>query len=393
MRRDTKSSRTDVEESRRGESYTWLLDVFPRRLALTSLVVVVACSHKPPPDFAPDPGLVGQIREIRISAPPRACPGESFAASYTAVLNDGQLIPFATRYDEDRPPRLHVVFLARTSPEAVPLENGGWSPASNPLASVSTGFRLAAGLKAKPALADSVVVEPTYECQPHAFAFQGNSGESGATGEPGPDVRVRLGIVRSPFHQRLLVAGIEVEDAPPFYVLADANVVPPADWLVIEARGGRGGRGIEGIRGAPGAPGAAGCPGSPGGRGGSGGNGGPGGPGGRDGRVTIIAPVEEPFLAGLVDGRSTGGPAGSGGRGGPGGRGGAGGTATPTDDRRCSAGANGAEGPKGNAGADGPEGRSGARPQVVTVPLRDVFGVQVPVQLAELLDRSRRRNR
>src|SRR2546430_9384245 len=92
-----------------------------RRVVLVGIVLTAACGPKrPPPSFAPEPGLVEQIRELRMSTSLRACPGESFAAAYTAVLNDGALVPFETRYDEDHPPRLHVVFLERSSPDATP---------------------------------------------------------------------------------------------------------------------------------------------------------------------------------------------------------------------------------------------------------------------------------
>jgi len=87
----------------------------------------------------------------------------------------------------------------------------------------------------------------------------------------GPQVTVRLGILRSPFYGRLIVAGVEVENDLPFYVFADANTVPPSDWLVIEARGARGARGGDGETGTRGAPGIAGCPGGAGGPGGNGG--------------------------------------------------------------------------------------------------------------------------
>src|SRR5881296_543922 len=90
-----------------------------RRVVLAGIALTAACGPKrPPPSFAPDPGLVEQIREVRMSTSIRACPGEAFGAAYTAVLNDGSLVPFETRYDKDNPPRLHVVFLMRSSNEA-----------------------------------------------------------------------------------------------------------------------------------------------------------------------------------------------------------------------------------------------------------------------------------
>ena len=316
----------------------------------------------------------------------QACPGETFGATYTAVLNDGALVPFETRYERKHPPRLHVTFLERTSSEATPLEGGAWAADPDALTSAVTGFRLTASLKAKPSVTTTAALTPDYGCMPHAFGFRG----AGA-GAPGPQVTVRVGILRSPFFQRLLVAGVEVEDAPPFYVFADANAVPPSDWLVIEARGARGARGTEGEPGSRGAPGAAGCPGGVGGRGGNGGNGGPGGYGGRGGQITIIAPTEEPFLAGLVDARTPGGEAGDGGAAGKGGAGGVGGEASNPSDAACTKGATGPAGRPGTKGVDGRDGQPGARPQILTVSGRDLWGTRVPPALVELLNYRPRR--
>src|SRR5438045_4905773 len=169
------------------------------------LVLTAACGPKrPPPTFAPDPGLVEQFREIRMSTAPSAFPGESFFATYTAVLNDGSLVPFETRYDKDNPPRLHVVFLQRWSNEATPLEGGGWSAAHDPLLTAMTGFRLTVSLKAKPSITTSTVITPEYSCQQHSFGFSAGGG-----GASGPQVTVRLGTVRSPYSDRLTGAGTE----------------------------------------------------------------------------------------------------------------------------------------------------------------------------------------
>ena len=309
-----------------------------------------ACHHGPPPDFAPDPGLVEQIREIRIATGTRACPGETFGATYTAVLNDGGLVTFESRYDRKHPPRLHVSFLDRTSDQATPLEGGAWSADPDALASAVTGFRLTASLKAKLSITTTAALTPDYACMSHAFGFRG-----AGPGAGGPQVTVRLGILRSPFYERLLVAGVEVEDAPPFYVFADANAVPPSDWLVIEARGARGARGSDGEPGTRGAPGASGCPGGVGGPGGNGGNGGPGGAGGR------------------------------------GGAGGVGGESSTPSNTACAKGAAGPAGRPGVRGADGRDGQPGNRAQILTVPARDVWGTRVPPALVDLLNYRARR--
>src|SRR5260370_19843123 len=134
-------------------------------------------------------------------------------------------------------------------------------------------------------------------------------------------------MVRSPLHDRLYVAAIEVGGARPFYVLGDASAVAPADWLIVESQGGAGGSGLPGTDGMDGAPGGLGCPGQPGFPGWSGSAGGAGGTGGSGGRFTVIVPEDQRFLAKLGEGLSwggCGGPGGSGGGGGGGGKGGPG---------------------------------------------------------------------
>ena len=365
----------------------------PRRWAPAALLVAAACSHAPPADFAPDPGLVAQIRDIRIvTAYARACPGAVMPTSYEAVLVGGSRLPFARSYDKNHPPRLHVVFLDRTSPDAVTQQDGDWVTSGNPLATVTTGFRLTATLRANPSVTNTVVIPPDYSCMRHSFSFWGDAGDAGQAGGNGPDVTVRLAVLRSPFYDRLFVAGIQVGLAPPFYVLGDATSVPPADWLVIESRGGHGSAGVAGTKGTDGSPGQPGCPPQPGGPGGNGGNGGPGGAGGRGGRINVIVPVDNPFLAGIVDAHSTGGPGGPGGAAGAGGKAGKGGQgASDANNRRCADAADGAPGRSGNAGAAGAEGAPGPRSFVATAPQGEVFGLQVPPELGALLERLQRR--
>src|SRR5437762_3433716 len=227
-----------------------LRDVSLPRLCATSFgatLLAVACSHAPPEGFAPDPGLVTQIRDIRIvTTYARACPGAVIPTTYEAVLTDGTRVPFARSYDKKHPPRLHVIFLDRTSPEAVTQQDGDWVTDADPLVSATTGFRLTATLQAKPSVTNTVVVPPDYRCMPHAFVFSGEPGGTGEAGGNGPDVTVRLAVLRSPFYDKLFVAGLQVGVAPPFYVLGDASSVAPAGWPVVESRGGGGGTGLPG---------------------------------------------------------------------------------------------------------------------------------------------------
>ena len=374
---------------------TVLRDASPRRLLVTpfATLLAVGCSHAPPPDFAPDPGLVAEIRDIRIvTGYARACPGAVIPASYEAVLASGERVSFARSYDKKHPPRLHVVFLDRESPDAVSQEDGDWVTERDPLATVSTGFRLTATLRANSRITNTVVVPPDYRCLPHTFVFSGEPGGPGEAGDNGPDATLRLAVLRSPFYDRLFVASIQVGLAPPFYVLQDVSAVAPADWLVLESRGGRGGTGIAGTKGTDGSAGAAGCPAQPGAPGGNGGNGGPGGAGGRGGRINVIVPLDNPFLAGVVAGRSPGGTGGAGGPGGAGGKGGKGGQGgTDTSNRRCPDAVDGAPGQAGSAGPTGSQGPPGPRSIVVTAPTKEIFGVQVPPELGSLFERLQRR--
>ena len=393
-RQERKTWKNGVEERRRGTTsflHAFLPHGLPLRLFFT--MFVLGCSHAPPEGFAPDPGLVEQIRDIRIvTAYARACPGSTIPTTYEAVLADGSRVPFSRTYDKKHPPRLHVIFLDRESPDAVSQEDGDWVAERDPLVTVTTGYRLTATLRANSRITNTVVVPPDYRCMPHTFVFSGDAGGPGETGEPGPDATVRLAVLRSPFYDKLFVAGIQVGLAQPFYVLQDATAVPPADWLVIESRGGRGGPGVTGSKGTDGSPGAAGCPAQPGAPGGNGGSGGPGASGGRGGRVTVIVPLDNPFLAGIVAGRSPGGPGGTGGPGGAGGKGGKGGQgALDANNRRCPDAADGAPGQAGSAGPTGSQGAPAPRAIVVTAPTKEIFGLQVPPELGSLLERVQRR--
>jgi hypothetical protein len=347
------------------------------------LVTLAGCAKKPPADFAPDPGLVSRIDSIRIITPGSVCPGATIPAQYEAVLDDGSLLPFATRYDDDHPPPLHVVFLTRYSPSAIALENGNWATTDDPLASAVDGFALQAIFRARPGVIGRATVAPRYDCAEHAFAFEGVTGARGEPGGRGPDITIRMGLFTSPFVNRLIVAEVAVEQAPPFYVLADADQVPPADWLIVRARGGRGGRGHDGRIGRAGVAGQPGCPGTAGGAGGAGGAGSDGGPGGPGGRITVVVPESDPFLAGLVEAETFGGEGGDGGKGGNGGKGGKGGEAQG-DARRCKAGPDGSNGPDGRNGRDGPEGQRGSRPQVMTVQ-GSAFGSRPDPRLGALI--------
>jgi hypothetical protein len=330
-------------------------------ISTSAALLVVACSHTPPPDFAPDPSLIAQIREIKIvPQESRACPGAPIHTDYEAILADGSSVPFARSYDNKQPPRLHVSFLKRQSPDAAAREDGNWVAERDPLATMSTGFRLTATLRANPRIMSSVVLPPTYDCSRRQFVFGGGAGLLGGDGSNGPDVTVRLDVRHSPFYVKLYVAAIEAGRARPVYVVGDSSAVGSADWLLVESRGGDGAAGVAGMNGIDGAPGIPGCPGGAGGQGQDGHDGGPGGDGGRGGRITIVVPPNQSGLARLVKSASWGGTGGSGGAGGTGGRGGSGGAGLfDANNKPCMNGSDGSPGHDGLAGRSGFPGASG----------------------------------
>jgi len=335
-------------------------------ISIGAALLAIGCSHAPPRDFAPDPGLIAQIREIRIvPQESRGCPGAPIHAAYEAILADGSSVPFARSYNKKQPPRLHVQFLERKSPDAVARQDGDWVAEPNPLATKSTGFRLTATLRANPSITSTIVLPPTYDCLRRQFAFVGASGVVGLSGQSGPDVTVRLDVQSSLFYQQLYVAGIQVGGARPVYVLADSSTIGLTEWLVVESRGGDGGNGLAGSDGIDGTPGAPGCPGQSGGQGRDGSDGGAGGDGGHGGRITIVVPPNRRHLAELVKTASGGGSGGLGGDGGRGGRGGTGGAGLfDANNQPCMSGSDGSPGHDGWRGRSGFAGSPGPRTTV-----------------------------
>src|SRR2546430_1889028 len=214
MRSQTTSSGNVARRRHAKTSHTVLRDASVLRLCLTTFcatLLLAACSHAPPEGFAPDPGLVGQIRDIRIvTAYARTCPGSTIPTTYEAVLADGSPWPFSRTYDKKLPPRLTVIFLARESPDAVSQEDGDWVAERGPLFTVTTGYRLTATLRANSRITNTVVVPPDYRCMPPTFVFSGDAGGPGEAGEPGPDPAggppaLRLPLFCNPFLARIPV--------------------------------------------------------------------------------------------------------------------------------------------------------------------------------------------
>src|SRR5256886_2803579 len=243
MRSQTTSSGNVARRRHAKTSHTVLRDASVLRLCLTTFcatLLLAACSHAPPEGFAPDPGLVGQIRDIRIvTAYARACPGSTIPTTYEAVLADGSRVPFSRTYDKKHPPRLHVIFLDRESPDGVSQEDGDSLAERDPLATVTTGYRLTATLRANSRITNTVVVPPDYRCMPHTFVFSGDAGGPGEAGEPGPGATGRLAPLRSPVFDKPFVARLPGRLAQPVFLLPEAAAVPPPARLRVGRHAGR----------------------------------------------------------------------------------------------------------------------------------------------------------
>src|SRR5256885_1651894 len=229
-KRHVDTSRNHVARNRK---ITVFRDASLQRLFATSfsVTVLVACSHAPPADFAPDPGLIAQVRDLRIvTNQDRACPGGWIQASYEAVLADGSRVPFARTYDKKHPPRLHVVFLERSSPDAVSRESGDWVTNANPLWTAASGFRLTATLSAKPAVQQTVVIPPEYSCMGHGFQFGGEPGGAAQAGGHRPGLTGRVPLPASPLYGKTIVGGREGRSSPPPPRFSPRTCLPPPDW-------------------------------------------------------------------------------------------------------------------------------------------------------------------
>src|SRR2546427_9687381 len=109
------------------------------------------------------------------------------------------LYPYTTLF-RSHPPRLHVIFLDRESPDGVSQEDGDWVAERDPLVTVTTGYRLTATLRANSRITNTVVVPPDYRCMPHTFVFSGDAGGPGGAVGPGPARPVGPRRPRPPFY-------------------------------------------------------------------------------------------------------------------------------------------------------------------------------------------------
>jgi len=318
--------------------------IYLRAVRLATACTIIACARANSGGAsATTPSLASgsvprNIRALRIV--PRtsnACPSEAIAADYEVVGDGGTRATLGRR---------DLSLLKRSGVAAEPREDGAWQTSADPLASLYDGFHLTAVLASDTTIRADTVVVPTYKC-----LVTGTSMTTGATSLSKAG-HVRLGTLRTPFYDSVVVASIEIEDRPP-----RAVVLSPTDMhsgaIAISAVG------RDGARGRPGAPGSEGGPCENGGRGEEGDMGLPGAPGGQ---VDLILQAGAPWLADLVSIDNRGGRGGAGGQGGYGGRAG---QVQTTGGRACSP----RQGSPGTAGRQGPDGSPGPEPKTTTIPL------------------------
>jgi len=268
-------------------------------------------------------------------------------------------------------------------------QDGDWVTNADPLLTATTGFRLTATLQAKPSVTNTVSssglpLHATHLASPLRLG-------AGRSGRAGPDATVRLAVLRSPFYDKLFVAGIQVGVAPPFYVLQDANGGAArrlAGDRDARRPGGSGVAGAKGTVGLPEPPAVRRSPGRPEGTAATAGR----VVGGHGGRINVIVPAITRFSRASWRPEAPGDPAA---RAGPVVRAGGAARAAREPQTRATV----AVPTRWTERPDRPgvrarraaRERPGPRTIVVTAPVREIFGVQVPPELGSLLERLQRR--
>jgi hypothetical protein len=283
-----------------------------------------------------DSKLISFARGLNIvPASPRACPGESVGATYEVRIAGGTTLAL-TESD--------VAALERRGTLVEPAHNGGWRTNPDPLASAATGFRLHAALGRDTTVKGDTVLVPNYDCHPLAWEVRG--GEF-----VGEHAHVRLGTVKTPFYDSVVVAALEIPGrAPVVGLLGPGSLRSGAIRINAPGRSG-----------APGRDGKTGQNGSECSDGGDGTDGDPGRDGAPGGQVDVIVEAGSNWLADLVSVQNPGGHGGAGGR--PG-AGGAPGTPARGSEKTCAPKA----GRAGRPGIRGNDAPSGLPPVVTSIP-------------------------
>ncbi|MBI4701534.1 MAG: hypothetical protein HY744_10300 [Deltaproteobacteria bacterium] len=345
---------------------------------------VAACG---PSHVTLDPRSVVNVNVRPTSGQLLYCPGDPFQVELTAKLKDGTSCSSVNRQlgcmgksDAVIDPET-VRITGSSGAQTDEKEKWVWLPGANPLDTASTGMTLKGWIEAtidgqalksmegeselKPVyqcMRENILKTPGNEANDEAKALGGlltlrtkSADANGANGRPGPDLKVFVTALSTPFYPDAALIRIDSSQGVRRYVISQS-----ADQSVrIVSKGQSGARGVPGRDGTDGSKGydASGqC--EKGGKGGGGTDGTSGNSGGDGGIGGAIQVMLDEAAADKLKGRlivaSVGGDAGPGGFAGRGGSGGAGGKGGP-DGQGCK----GERGDSGTAGKSGDDGQAG----------------------------------
>ncbi len=339
--------------------------------AIGPIGLIVASAGCLPSQTEIDPASVVDVQVRPASGQPLFCPGDPFQVEVIAKLKDGSS---CSNVDAKRGCMGESHAVIKRSQVGIDASPGDWVDADdfvfrapeNPLTSARTGLALQAWIESDATGRSNVkgdrLLSPVYECQMQrervfVAAQPGTQGENGAAG---PDIRVSVTSLSTPWYPNAALVRVAVGNTPVYFISPSAD--KPIRIVTRGQDGAIGPAGAPGQEGAPGAPAEAECApgadGQPGTDGGPGGKGGDGGPGGKIKLEIDDAKMEELRARVVIEsvGGAPGAP-GPGGAAGPGGKGGAGG---PAGQACMGADLTGKQGALGNPGAAGTPGQAGA---------------------------------
>lgn len=354
-----------------------------------------------PSEVQIDPKSVVDVQVRPASGQALFCPGDPFQVEVVAKMTDGSTCSNVDGTRGCLGKKNVVIDKSQIGIDASPgdwqSDNFVFKAPDNPLTSARTGVALSAWIESKEGGKSSKgerTLAPVYDCQRERVFFVQQPGQSGENGVPGPDLRVSVTSLSTPWFPNAALIRVAVGNEPLYFIS------PSADRPIhIVSRGQDGAIGLAGTPGQEGAAGAdapaecgRGADGQPGTDGGPGGKGGDGGVGGKIKLELDDAKAEE--LRGRVILESlggAGGPPGLAGPGGAGGKGGAGGAAGPACAGVDLAGKPGTPGKPGAVGTAGQPGAAGPAAEVASLARTVMFAGELElIQKIEAAPRAQK---
>jgi hypothetical protein len=342
-----------------------------------------------PSEVQIDPRSVADVQVRPASGQALFCPGDPFQVEVVAKLKDGSSCSNVDGKRGCLGEKDAVIDEGQIRIEASP---GAWENDSfvfkapaDPLASASTGVSLSAWIQSKEGQRSPKgdrLLAPVYDCQRERVFALRQLGQNGENGAAGPDLRVSVTSLSTPWFPNAALIRVLVGNEPVFLISPSAD--RPVHIVTRGQDGAMGPAGAPGQDGAAGADATADCgrggDGQPGTDGGPGGKGGDGGPGGRITLELDDAKAEELRSRVIVESLGgAAGPPGPGGPGGAGGRAGAGGWTRPSCADQDLTGKAGAPGKDGVAGTAGQPGAPGPAPEITPLARTAMFGGELEI--------------